>query len=141
MRHLVGLLLFATACGSAGPAPASTPRPSPESGGFRAAEPPKTHSWKLLGMPVETAPSQQTIEVGGAGGKIGAIMIKGVSGEAEIEQITVEYLNEQSRRVDLKKRFLPGDVQVIELREEHAISKIVVFLDPDTQGTVEIFGT
>lgn len=139
MRQLVAALIFA-ACAST-PTPEPTPRPSPESGGFRAADPPVVDSWKSLGVPVETAPAQQVIQVDGQGGKIGALMIKGVSGEAEIEHITVEYLNEQSRSVDITRRFLPGDVQVIELREDHAISKIIVFLDPDSKGTVEIFGT
>lgn len=138
MRNLLTLLMFAAACGGAG-APTETPRPSSETGGYRA-EQPAVDTWQRLGTPVEIAPAQAVVEVGGTGGKIGALLIKGVAGEAEIEQIHIEYMDEQSKRVDLSKRFLPGDAQVIELREDRAISKITVILDPDSTGTFEIFG-
>ncbi|MBA3820444.1 MAG: hypothetical protein H0X17_16250 [Deltaproteobacteria bacterium] len=116
-----------------------TPRPSMASGGFQA-EQPRVEGWVLLGAPVAVTPIQHTITVAGQGGNIAQLLVKGVSGESEIAQITIEYMDKQVKRVDLQRKFLPGDGQVIELKADRPIDKIIVFLDPDSKGTFEIFG-
>src|SRR5512139_3787273 len=140
MRNFWTIALFALGCGGANTSTvAPTPRPSPAQGGFQAQPPPVT-SWVNLGVPVEVTPIERRIDLGGQPGSIGQLMIKGVSGEPEIAQVQVEYMDHSIKRVDINKRFQPGDGQVIELKEDRPIQNIVVFLDPDSQGTFEIFG-
>lgn len=142
MQKLVASLFVVAACAGANvndTTVQSTPRPSPATGGHQAETPPVA-SWVSFGMPRETSPIQRTIDVGGAGGNIGQLYIKGVAGEAEIQQIQVEYMDQGVKRIDLDMRFQPGDGQVIELREQRPISRIIVFIDPDTQGTFEVLG-
>jgi hypothetical protein len=127
-----------------GCAPASTsmepaPRPSPASGGFQAQQP-RAEAWVPLGDPVEVTELQQTIYVSGHGGNIGQLLIQGMTGEPEIAQIQVEFMDDAMKRVDLQKRFRPGDGQVIELRDDRPIKRIIVFIDPSSSGTYKIFG-
>lgn len=63
-----------------------------------------------------------------------------MSGEPEIAQVQIEYMDKSVKKVDLNKRFVPGDGQVVELRENRPIEKIIFFMDPDSKGTFEIFG-
>ena len=115
------------------------PRPDPARGGIQAEQPAVEH-WVNLGVPTEVTPLQRTLQISGHGGKIAQLLIKGVSGEPEIQQIQIEFADKSMKRVDLKKRLLPGDGQVVELRDERPIEKIDVFMDPDSTGQIEIFG-
>lgn len=115
------------------------PRPDPAQGGFQA-EPPRVEGWVNLGVPVEETSIQRTLYVDGHGGQIAQLLIKGVSGEPEVAQVQVEYMDKTVKRVDLNKRFMPGDGQVIELKVDRPIQKVTLILDPDSQGVVEIFG-
>lgn len=142
MQKLLTSVFVLAACGGANVNDTTvlqTPRPSPATGGYQAETPP-VEGWVSFGAPVETSPLQRTIHVQGAGGNIGQLYIKGVTGEAEISQIQVEYMDKGVKRIDLNMRFQPGDGQVVELREQRPISRIIVFIDPDTQGTFEVLG-
>ncbi|MDQ3367118.1 MAG: hypothetical protein M3680_16975 [Myxococcota bacterium] len=145
MRNLItnlclGAALAAVGCAAPSATPVeSTPRPNAASGGFQAQQP-RVEGWVSLGVPVAVTPIQHTITVGGQGGNIGQLLVKGVSGEAEISQITVEYMDKQVKRVNVQRKLLPGDGQVIELKADRPIDRIIVFLDPDSNGTFEIFG-
>lgn len=142
MRNLLipSLLALAAGC-AANSRPASEPqnRPAPATGGYRAPEP-RAEAWIALGPTMETSPIQRTVEVGGHGGRISNLMIKGVHGEPEVTQVIIEYMDRAQKKVELQKTFLPGDAQVIELREDRPIGRIIVFVDPDTQGELQIFG-
>ena len=142
MRKLL-ILMLAVGCGggTGGLSNAnSTPRPSPTQGGFQAEATPVVASWVNLGSPAPTTQSQQTLQLDGQGGPVSQLLVKGVSGEPEIDLIQIEYMDKSLKGVELHKRFVPGDGQVIELKENRPIRKIIVFIDPDSQGTVEIFG-
>jgi hypothetical protein len=132
-------MLLGAACGSSMQTVEPTPRPSPDTGGYQATQP-KAEGWVPLGDPVQITPIQQTIYVSGHGGNIGQLLVQGVSGEAEIHQIQIEYMDKGVKNVEVQRRFQPGDGQVIELRDDRPINKIIVFTDPDSQGTFEIFG-
>jgi len=119
----------------------STPRPSPAEGGFQAPPQQVVATWVSLGSPAPISAVQQTLELGGEPGPVSQLLVKGVSGEPEIDLIQIEYMDKSLKGVELKKRFVPGDGQVIELKEHRPIRKIIVFIDPDTQGTVEILGS
>ena len=73
-------------------------------------------------------------------GPLSSLLVKGVSGEPEVQHIRIEYMDKSIRGVEVGRRFVPGDGQVIELPEHRPIEKIIVFLDPDTRGSVEILG-
>lgn len=139
MRNLVCSLIAGAALAGCASTPAPVQRPSAASGGYRAPQP-KADRWVSLGAAVPTSPTQHTIEVGGAGGKIGTLMLKGIAGEAEVEQITITYMDEMQQSVDVQKKLLPGDAQVIELREDRVISRIIVIMDPDSNGQIELLG-
>ena len=137
MHKLLSVVLFAGACGGASVTPA--PRPQPAQGGFQAP-PAAVEGWRNLGTPVEVSTMQRTLQLSGQGGRIATLMIKGVSGEPEIEQVVIEYMDQNQKTVDVKRRFVPGDGQVLELKDDRPINKIIVIMDPDSQGTFEIFG-
>ena len=140
MHKLMSVVLFVGACGGADLTTVTpAPRPQPAQGGFQAQQPP-AEGWRNLGQPVEVSPMQRTIALQGQGGKIATLMIKGVSGEPEVEQVLIEYMDSNQKKVEIGRRFAPGDGQVIELKEDRPIKQITVFLDPDSQGTFEIFG-
>lgn len=141
MRKL--LIVFALGCGGGAgnlSGTESAPRPSPAEGGFQAQPAPVVREWVALGVPAPVTPAQQTLELGGHPGAVSSLLVKGVSGEPEIQHIRIEYMDKSIRGVDVGKRFVPGDGQVIELKEHRPIQKIIVFLDPDSQGSVEILG-
>jgi len=117
----------------------SAPRPSATNGGFQADQPVVTE-WVNLGTPSEVTPLQRTLQLNGYGGAIGQLLIKGVAGEPEIDRVQVEYVDKNVKSVELNKRFVPGDGQVIQLKEARPIEKIIVYTDPDSAGTFEIFG-
>ena len=140
MRQAISIVAFVLGCGgsdltSVKPAP----RPTPAEGGFQARQP-AVEGWVHLGAPVEVTPLQRNVQVSGQGGQIAQLLIKGVSGEPEISQIQVEYADKGIKRIDINRRFVPGDGQVIELQESRPIEKIMIFMDPDSGGTFEIFG-
>jgi hypothetical protein len=139
MRKLLTVVLVCGCGGSNVNTIEPAPRPSPEQGGFQATQP-VVDSWIRLGTPVEVSPIQQNVDVGGRGGAIAQLLIKGVSGEPEIATVQIEYLDKTMKKVDLHRRFVPGDGQVVELKIERPIDKIIVHLDPDSRGTFEIFG-
>ena len=140
MRKLTSIVVFAAACGGSNlQTTEPPPRPEPAQGGFQAQQP-AVEGWVNLGAPVEVSPMQRTLQLSGQGGQLGQILIKGVAGEPEIAQIQIEYMDKSVKKVDLNKRFVPGDGQVVELRENRPIEKIIFFIDPDSQGTFEIFG-
>ena len=141
MRKTLVVTLFAVGCGG-GPDRhvQSTPRPSHAEGGFQAQPAPVVTDWVSLGSPAPVTPSQQTLELHGEPGAFSQLMVKGVSGEPEVAHIRIEYMDKSIKGVQVQRRFVPGDGQVIELKEHRPISKIIVFLDPDSQGTVEILG-
>ena len=138
MRKLVSVVVLALGCGGS-QSMDPPPRPSPAEGGFQAQQP-RVEGWVNLGVPVEETPIQRTLYIQGHGGQIAQLLIKGVSGEPEIAQIQVEYMDKTVKRVELNKRFMPGDGQVIELRNDRPIEKITIITDPDSRGVVEIFG-
>lgn len=137
MRKLLSVVLFVGACAGSEVTPVQ--RPQPAEGGFQAPQPP-AEGWRNLGALVEVSPIQRTVQISGQGGKIATLMIKGVSGEPEVEQVLIEYMDQQQMKVDVNRRFGPGDGQVVELKDNRPINKITVFLDPDSQGTFEILG-
>jgi hypothetical protein len=140
MRKLLGILLIAGGCGGSDLTSVTPPsRPQPAQGGFQAP-PQSVEGWRNLGVPAEVSPIQRTIVLSGQGGKIATLMIKGVSGEPEIEQVIIEYMDKNQKKVDVNRRFVPGDGQVLELKDDRPIDKITIFMDPDSQGTFEIFG-
>ena len=138
MRKLVSVVVFALGCGGS-QTMEPPPRPEPAQGGFQA-EQPRVEGWVNLGVPVEETPIQRTVYIDGQGGQIAQLLIKGVSGEPEIAQVQIEYMDKTVKRVDLNKRFMPGDGQVIELKTDRPIQKVTLILDPDSKGIVEIFG-
>ncbi|HLL23240.1 MAG TPA: hypothetical protein VK427_13980 [Kofleriaceae bacterium] len=142
MRKLTSLVFVVGCAGSnvqtVEPAQQS-PRPDPAQGGFQAREP-VVEGWVDLGTPVTISPVERRIELAGRAGKIAQLMFKGVSGEPEIAQVRIVYMDKTERTVELNKRFLPGDGQVVELKEDRPIQTISIFLDPDSQGTFTVFG-
>ena len=142
MRNLLipSFLALAASC-AANTQTTSDPvnRPDPATGGYQAPQP-RAEAWVSLGPTMETSPIQRTVEVGGHGGRISNLMIKGTHGEAEVTQVIIQYMDKAQKKVELHKTFLPGDAQVIELREDRPIDKIIVFIDPDTDGHFQIFG-
>ena len=138
MRKLVSVVVVALGCGGS-QTMEPPPRPQPAEGGFQAAQP-RVEGWVNLGVPVEDTDIQRTLYIDGQGGQIGQLLIKGVSGEPEVAQVQIEFMDKSVKRVELNKRFLPGDGQVIELRDERPIQKVTIIVDPDSKGVVEIFG-
>jgi hypothetical protein len=139
MRKLI--FVFALGCGGANTSTVQqTPRPLAAEGGIRAEPPAVQQTWVNLGVPVEVSPIQRQLEVAGQGGAIDTLLIKGVSGELEISQVEIEFMDKSTKKVDLNRRFIPGDGQVIELREQRPIGKIIVYIDPDSNGVFEILG-
>jgi hypothetical protein len=140
MRKFLSLVVFVGACGGSNLSSVTpSPRPEPAEGGFQAQQAP-SEGWRNLGAMVEVSPIQRTIVLSGQGGKIATLMIKGVSGESEVEQVLIEYMDQAQKTVDVNRRFVPGDGQVLELKDDRPINKISIFLDPDSKGTFEIFG-
>ena len=139
MRKLLTITLFALGCGG-GPGMQPAPRPSPAEGGFQSQPAPVVRGWVPLGVPTQVTRMQQTLELGGAPGPITTLLVKGVSGEPEIDRIQVEYMDHTRKGVVLQKRFVPGDGQVVELESHRPIEKIIIFMDPDSEGTIEILG-
>jgi hypothetical protein len=140
MHKLLSVALFVGACGGSDLTSVTpSPRPQPAQGGFQAQQQP-AEGWRNLGQPVEVSQIQRTLQLSGQGGKIATLMIKGVSGEPEIEQVLIEYMDQAQKKVDVNRRFVPGDGQVLELQDDRPINKIIVIMDPDSQGTFEIFG-
>jgi len=136
----MSLVVFAAACGGSNlQTTEPPPRPEPAQGGFQAQQP-AVEGWVNFGAPVEVSPIQRTLVMSAQGGQVAQLLIKGVSGEPEIAQIQIEYLDKSIKKVDINKRFVPGDGQVVELRENRPIEKIIFFMDPDSKGTFEIFG-
>jgi hypothetical protein len=140
MRKLLSLVVVVGCGGSNINSIEPTPRPSPAQGGFQATQPP-VEGWVRLATPVEISPMQHNVQVSGQGGAIAQLLIKGVSGEPEVASLEVVYLDKSEKKVEIHKRFVPGDGQVVELKDERPIDKIIVYIDPDSKGTVEIFGT
>lgn len=140
MRKLLSLVLFVSACAGSEVTTVQQPnRPQPAEGGFQAP-PPAVEGWRNLGAMVEISPIQRTIALDGQGGKIATLMIKGLTGEPEVEQVLIEYMDQNQKKVEVNRRFAPGDGQVIELKEDRPIKQISIFIDPDSQGTFEILG-
>jgi len=135
MRTL--LFMFAIGCAShAQP----YQEPTPATGGFTAA-PAVVEDWVQLGSPVATAPMQQTLVVPPTIGPLHQLMVKGVTGQARIAQILLQYSDQRERTVDVRKVFGPGDGQVIELREPQQVSKVVVFTEPESTGSIVLLGS
>jgi hypothetical protein len=140
MRKTLSIALFVVGCGGSNlQTVQESPRPNPGQGGFQAGQP-AVEGWVNLGVPVEETPLQRTLNVSGQGGQIAQLLIKGVSGESEIKQVQVQYADQSVKSVDLNKRFLPGDGQVIELKSDRPVEKIIIFMDANSTGTFEIFG-
>jgi hypothetical protein len=136
MKYLLLTLLFA--CNPNGPT-AVQPRPvATNSGAFSDPAPAGINSWIELGgaQAVNTSQTHQvtTLE------PFAQLMVKAVDGELEIEQIQIEYANHENRIVQMKRKFVKGEGQVIELREKRPIAKIIVFTDPDSTGSYIVYG-
>jgi hypothetical protein len=72
---------------------------------------------------------------------VAQLLVKAIQGAPEIEQIEIEYVDDQMPQiVRLERRLAEGDGQVIELRAKRQISKLVVVTDPDSTGEYIVFG-
>src|SRR5688572_9903444 len=103
MHKLLSVILFLAACGGSELTSVTpSPRPQPAQGGFQA-QPAPAEGWRNLGAPVEVSQIQRTLQLSGQGGKIATLMIKGVSGEPEIEQVLIEYMDQAQKKVDVNR--------------------------------------
>lgn len=96
------------------------------------------HAWVLLAE-VPVVEVTQTIPVTSTE-PFGQLIVKGIDGAPEIEQIEIEYADRGSRVVRLDRKLPAGEGQVIELRERRPIAKLVVTTDPDAPGRYVVFG-
>src|SRR5262245_51769207 len=140
MRTLHILLGLAASCAPNTPQQPALQRPSPETGGIQATQGPLVHEWVELGSPAPSAPLQQTLQVPTDIGPVSELMIKGLSGESRISQILVQFSDQREKTIDMKKILAPGDGQVIELRESQRVSRITVFVEPESTGTLVVLG-
>ena len=69
------------------------------------------------------------------------LLVKGVSGAPEIQQIEIQYDDKSVHTVTLDRKLPEGEGQVIELRDRRAITRLTVFTDPDGQGSYSVFGS
>jgi hypothetical protein len=137
-RVLAAALLGACAPNGTTPAPAQ-PQPT-NAGVFREPTPRvPVHDWVVLSGVTATANTAQDIPVG-AGEAFSQLLVKAIAGEPEIEQMEIYFANDESRLIKLDHKLVAGDGQVIELREKRAIKRIIVYTDPDSQGTYTIYG-
>jgi hypothetical protein len=133
---LLGLTLAACAAnGSTAVPPAASLPP----GGFRdEAVTAPVQRWVLLGeRPVVNV--SQTIDVATTE-PFTQLIVKGIDGAPDIEQIEIEYADQGSRVVRLQRKLPAGEGQVIELRERRPIARLVVTTDPDAPGRYVILG-
>ena len=136
MSKLPLFLVIAAACGGA-PSPATN-----HVGAYRdpAAAPPAVRDWVVLGDNVAAVSLQQQVVVRSPQA-FGQLLVKGVTGAPEIQQIEIEYDDKSVHTVTLDRTLPAGEGQVIELRDRRAITRLTVFTDPDGQGTYAVFGS
>jgi hypothetical protein len=134
MTKLPLYLVLVAACGGA---PASN-----HVGAYRdpVAAAPAVRDWVVLGDNVPAVALQQQVIVQSPHA-FGQLLVKGVSGAPEIQQIEIEYDDKSVHTVTLERTLPAGEGQVIELRDRRAIRKLTVFTDPDGQGTYAVFGS
>lgn len=129
------LFLFLAAC-------ASAPPPNNHVGAYRdpAAAAPAVRDWVVLGNGVPAIDLQQQIIVTRPTA-FDQLLVKGVSGAPEIQQIEIQYDDRSVHTVTLDRKLPAGEGQVIELRDRRAITRLTVFTDPDGQGSYSVFGS
>lgn len=117
---------------------ATAPPPSPNTGSFH--EPTgNVAQWVELGPLVLVDEFSHTIDVRDPN-PFGELLVKGTAGEPKISQLQIEYGDHTVYNVDLNRRLVPGEGQVIELRQRRAITKITVFTAGNSNGSFTIFG-
>jgi len=138
MRNTILLALALTACATQ-PQQVTTPT---NTGAYREpSAPPEVTDWVVLSPTVQTGSMQQLIEVGTTNRPFSQLLLKAVDGEPQIEMLQIQYADDELKQVDVHRKLVAGDGQVIELREKRAIKKITVITDPDSHGSYTIFGT
>ncbi|HEY5937373.1 MAG TPA: hypothetical protein VIU61_22150 [Kofleriaceae bacterium] len=129
------LALFLAACGGAAP-------PNNHVGAYRdpAVSAPAVRDWVVIGTGVPAVNLQQQIMLTQPRA-FGQLLVKGVSGAPEIQQIEIQYDDKSVHTVTLDRTLPEGEGQVIELRDRRAIMRLTVFTDPDGQGSYSVFGS
>jgi len=138
MRNAIMFVLALAGCATR-PEPVNTPA---NTGAYREpSAPPEVTDWVMLSPTVQTSSMQQLIEVGTTNRPFSQLLLKAVDGEPQIEMLQIQYADDELKQVDVHRKLVAGDGQVIELRENRAIKKITVITDPDSHGSYTIFGT
>ena len=129
------LMLFLVACGGA-------PPPDSHVGAYRdpAVSAPAVRDRVVIGNGVPAVNLQQQIMLTQPTA-FNQLLVKGVSGAPEIQQIEIQYDDKSVHTVTLDRKLPEGEGQVIELRDRRAITRLTVFTDPDGQGSYSVFGS
>jgi hypothetical protein len=137
MRIAIACLLLAGGCATA---PADPPVTPANPGAF-SSQPPTTAvaNWVELGPAVPRDEFSHTIDVSDPN-PFGELLVKATAGEPKISQLQIEYGDRTVYKVDLNRRMVAGDGQVIELRQRRAITKITVYTDGNSKGSFQVFG-
>jgi hypothetical protein len=136
MTKLPFLLVMTAACAANSGAPNAT------GGAYRDPEiaAPAVRDWVVLGSEIPAVNLQQQVIVTSPAA-FGQLLVKGVSGAPEIQQIEIQYDDKSVHTVTLDRTLPAGEGQVIELRDRRAITRLTVFTDPDGRGSYAVFGS